>query len=925
MSWFKDTLNKVQEKSSKWKETVSNTMDDIQRKAGDVARTAQALGHSFTQTQKENAADAQVLFEEQARGLQRLLNSRDTVHRWNQGFRGDQRFIAEEKADSGHITVRDLHFKQVFLQSQALEFCIQSIARSAELRKHLLPFPPGDENGKESSFAQEVYILFSNTMREPQSLWLQAFCLILDDGTQSRMHASLFQLLHGLKLDWKEAYLLDERTSLATRKEILRQQWADRPLTADILEKRPRVLFQSLHSLTERSHSSREVCRLSVSLHDNLLASVAQIQYWTRQGGIWEKLQNELAGSIDDLDHSSAERASTEVDLAEGKSSMADNFETQMAQLSSRKEFLAKNIDDIVKEKQDLFAQLEEVVRKLEEARSDHHTVLMTMKRLEEEMGNVETHYGARMRLENERKENLLKNHAGLMAISSLVGEAASGFSEKSSKRKADLETKAEQTHARLVESAKAHLIVEEPRLQVAIRLVEICVEQLEDHMKARNATRGLGVAHPVGESERELVSQLQQALRSRDIIWQEIDRFQTLYFTILGGETERKEALASMMKTHKDAYDALALSLLKHTEVHHDPFLLENWKHPASSSSAIPNGDNRAAGMPAAHNEAPSPSMNANPSSERIPAESVAVSTSSLLDGVWPSADRQPVISPGPSAQPAATIPGLSAQAQTQEQRQTQERMRAASQEPSQVKAPSPAAIMTPVSLTAPAKPSSPAAPPAEPSKPVSEATEPVRPNPTSPAAHPAPPKPTSPAAQPTPPKSEAPTTQPVPPKPTAPVVQPTLPKSASPAPQPAPPQPASPTPASPTVPAASASKTPPAQGPPSAAQLAAGKVTQVASGSASDAPQRNGMSAAQLAAAQVAQAAALAPSTAAPSAAQLAAKQAALLAQQPHPSTAQAAATVAAPKPAAPAESGAAKAANLVASMSSGGSLLD
>ncbi|CAK0809588.1 unnamed protein product [Prorocentrum cordatum] len=134
-----------------------------------------------------------------------------------------QQIAAKESKASSEAKERELSFKELLLQSRAIEISIEVLAVDAALREQYAA-PPAPED-KDSPVAT-LYELLSKTLSCPQAHWAEVLRLAMGaDGPLLDGHVAwVVGVVSAMKADWHEEALLSERRELALRAELLRQE-----------------------------------------------------------------------------------------------------------------------------------------------------------------------------------------------------------------------------------------------------------------------------------------------------------------------------------------------------------------------------------------------------------------------------------------------------------------------------------------------------------------------------------------------------------------------------------------------------------------------------------------------------------------------------------------------------------------------------
>lgn len=352
-SWIKSAVSKVRESGEALKQ--SETLRKLQEKTSSVVASAASQVGKVKQVVKGRAASAielEAQLEQKAKNTRALPTLADLHKGW----------LLQLSTPSGiKEGDRELTFKEILLQSRALEFTVEIIASDPALKKaYQQPPLPDDKSSPASAF----YELLTRTLACPPPLWTELLKVALGDTAAGENHVNwLVSVISATKSDWHEEGLYAERKELALKAEYLRQEikQLESQCTVDALDEphRKRVAlsndllqtYQAVRLNLDEAQSLRKEVQSTRS--SDLALIIEQVQAYM------VTLQSAAQSSTDRHKHLEGELQQSH-----------DSIQVQLQQMNEVRAQIDKEIEDLEKRKRELRMELDEVSRQLDESRS---------------------------------------------------------------------------------------------------------------------------------------------------------------------------------------------------------------------------------------------------------------------------------------------------------------------------------------------------------------------------------------------------------------------------------------------------------------------------------------------------------------------------------------------------------------------------
>lgn len=550
-------------------------MEKVGARTGDLKEKAQSAARGIaerTQRLEEavvsnlqgplTAREVEAKLEADARRLSKPAQAADVLERWLQLIRSGPQTrypdtpLAAAATEGGSSPgarspqgsrTEYLSFQQVFLRSRALEYAIDTAARTPELRAALreraLPPPEvwPEERPPPVLFAQAFVALLRATVGPPE-VWLALFSAMLSaekELADEPCHVWLVQLLAGLRGGVEEVAVRDREREVLTIEDVARQQLATAEPLPEVAAS-PGSLAALLAALAERGDASGTAFR-AFGLRKALSADLERAAI--RQQAL---AQNRI-GSAAAVSAVAAERASAlEADSARQRNS----FEGLRAELEkqvteSRAELdvlqpagseLQREIEQSEMTQRELLRQVGQLAEKLD-----------TLRKRKEEHGRQEEKVrGALQRADTllvsklEAEDDMLHRGEGARALAATVCDLANELAASRGEDSVDEDSAqvaqgdphvqrllADATKSRDSSATAAVKLAEHEalRLSMVLRVVDMCAEVVDERERSRAAMEDLGVPSTTLESDVVGEAEIAHALHGSLV---EVDRYRT-------------------------------------------------------------------------------------------------------------------------------------------------------------------------------------------------------------------------------------------------------------------------------------------------------------------------------------------------------------------------------------------------------------
>ncbi|CAE7363310.1 HSL1 [Symbiodinium natans] len=250
----------------------------------------------------------------------------------------------------------ELGFKEMFLQSRALEHSIEVIVSEPSLREHYMDPPTPDDK---TSAVACLYELLSKTLAFPAAQWQGLLRVAMSGGLPGEdQTAWITTAITAMKMDWSEEVLYSERKELALRAEFLKQELKQLETGGTDEQNRKRV------------DTSSHLLRTYDAVRQNLQTSQAQrdeVRHLREQDlqGLQQQIQARMAGLQSFAESCTSQQKDLEGELNQSQ----DGIKLQLQHMDEVRAGIDKEIDELDERKRQLRIELDTVSRQLDEAR----------------------------------------------------------------------------------------------------------------------------------------------------------------------------------------------------------------------------------------------------------------------------------------------------------------------------------------------------------------------------------------------------------------------------------------------------------------------------------------------------------------------------------------------------------------------------
>ncbi|CAK9055100.1 unnamed protein product [Durusdinium trenchii] len=247
----------------------------------------------------------------------------------------------------------ELGFKEMFLQSRALENSLEVIISEASLREHYTTLPTADDTP-----VAYLHDLLSKTLAFPAVQWQGLIQVAMSGVLSSEEVAWILSIVTAMKNDWNDEMLSSERKDLAMKAEVLKQ------------ELKPLALSDTEEHSKKRIELSTQLLQTYLAVQQNLHASGAHRDEvrQMRESDIQHVLQQVQARMVSlqsQAESSSSQRKDLEGELSQSQESL----KMQLSHLDEVRAQIDKEIEELDERKRQLRIELDTVSRQLDEAR----------------------------------------------------------------------------------------------------------------------------------------------------------------------------------------------------------------------------------------------------------------------------------------------------------------------------------------------------------------------------------------------------------------------------------------------------------------------------------------------------------------------------------------------------------------------------
>lgn len=553
MAWFSNALQKVNARTGDLKEKARDAGRAIAER---TQRLEEAVVNNLQGTLTAKEVEARL--EGDARRLLKPAQAAEILQRWLQLISsGPQTRYQDDapvedspsaRSPKGRSRAEHVSFQQVFLRSRALEYAIDTVARTPELRAalrgHALPPPESwsDERPPPVLFAHCFVELLRATIGPPE-VWLSLFSALLgseQDIADEPSHVWLVQLLAGLRGSAEEVAVRDRERQILSIEVAAKRGLAAVEAIPET-QASPGSLATLLAALTKRSNASGKAFR-AISLRKTLSTDLE------RAAANQQALARKRAGSAASVSAVAMERArALEADSAKQRQSFkelcaelgqrAADSRDQLSALEPVGAELQREFEQAETTKEELLRQVAQLTEKLDalcQNKAQHQreqdkargelqrldNLLVTNQAAEDEASRRAEDGGALAKAVGDLARKLAKSLSGdadgdgEVQSSEEMRQNALTASEPEDLVARRLLAEAENSRELAWASAVALAEHEAMRLADTLRAADVCAEVIQEREKSRATMRELGVPSSTLESDTVGEAELAQAMR---------------------------------------------------------------------------------------------------------------------------------------------------------------------------------------------------------------------------------------------------------------------------------------------------------------------------------------------------------------------------------------------------------------------------
>lgn len=349
MSWLKNAVSKVGEKaeaikqSERFQKLQEKTSVVVASAAESVKRAREKIGRPA------NAIEFEAQLENRAKTTRTVPAIQEMHKTWAQSIVASGNKEGPRVSEGDH----DLGFKEMFLQSRALENSLEVIISEPSLREHYMKLPTADD-----SPVAALHELLSKSLAFPAAQW-QGLIQVAMSGILSGDQVTwILSIVTAMKNDWNEELLSSERKDLAMKAEVLKQEL--KPLALSDIEEHAKkridlstqllLTYQAVQQNLNTSGEHRDEVR---QMRENDLQHVLQ------------QVQARIVNLQSHSESSSCQRKELEGELNQSQESL----KMQLSHLDEVRTQIDKEIEELDERKRQLRIELDDVSRQLDEAR----------------------------------------------------------------------------------------------------------------------------------------------------------------------------------------------------------------------------------------------------------------------------------------------------------------------------------------------------------------------------------------------------------------------------------------------------------------------------------------------------------------------------------------------------------------------------
>mmetsp|Transcript_52244 Transcript_52244/g.93714 ORF Transcript_52244/g.93714 Transcript_52244/m.93714 type:complete len:587 (+) Transcript_52244:25-1785(+) len=352
MSWLKNAVSKVGEKAEAIKQ--SERFQRLQEKTSEVVATAaEKYKHARERIGRPaSAIEFEAQLENRAKATSTLPGLVELHKSWTQSL------IAAANKEGPKVTMgeHELTFKEMLLQSRALEFTLEAIVSDPTLRENYVELTAPDDKSSPLACLSE---LLSKTLVCSPAEWSGIIKVAMSGGLPGEQQVNwLCAVITSMKCDWNEEVLNSERKDLALKAEYLRQEIKQLDGSEDD------------EQLQKRTALSAELLETYSSVRHNLEdAQLHRQEVQTARASDLKLLSEQIQAHIAGLESSSTSSTVQQKHLEGELNQSQDSIKLQLQHMDEVRANIDKEIDDLDERKRRLRIELDDVSRQLDEAR----------------------------------------------------------------------------------------------------------------------------------------------------------------------------------------------------------------------------------------------------------------------------------------------------------------------------------------------------------------------------------------------------------------------------------------------------------------------------------------------------------------------------------------------------------------------------
>jgi len=349
MSWLKNAVSKVGEKaealkqSERFQKLQEKTSVVVASAAEGVKRAREKIGRPA------NAIEFEAQLENRAKSTRTVPAIAEMHKSWAQSIVASGNKEGPRVAEGDH----ELGFKEMFLQSRALENSLEVIIGEPSLRENYVNLPTADD-----SPVAALHDLLSKSLAFPAVQWQGLIQVAMSGVLSGEQVTWILSIVTAMKNDWNEEVLSSERKDLAMKAEALKQ------------ELKPLALSDTEEHAKKRIDLSTQLLLTYQAVQQNLNHSgehrdeVRQ----TRETDLQHVL-HQVQARIMSLQSHAESSSSQKKDLEGELNQSQESLKMQLTHLDEVRMQIDKEIEELDERKRQLRIELDDVSRQLDEAR----------------------------------------------------------------------------------------------------------------------------------------------------------------------------------------------------------------------------------------------------------------------------------------------------------------------------------------------------------------------------------------------------------------------------------------------------------------------------------------------------------------------------------------------------------------------------